>query len=221
MLQRVGWFEVVRRAAHVEDGKRGALPVAFKVGFLLRDDDWLGGHRRQGIRARRSHPSQSRRRCRRVQRRSRHRPIRRRYGEGRRSVLALYDSVSHHAFVRQAGFHPQLISRSVLGNVLFCLGYPDQALAQSSVAIVEARRLAQGDRARSALRAGPPAAARPPSGALPGNASGNGANRCWVPLQHTPLFGRRSLPDCSRCLPVPPKRTPCITTGCRRQSKSY
>jgi predicted ATPase len=57
-------------------------------------------------------------------------------------VLALYDSVPHHALVRQAGFHPQLISRAVLGNVLFCLGDPDQALAQSSAAILEARRLA-------------------------------------------------------------------------------
>jgi predicted ATPase len=57
-------------------------------------------------------------------------------------VLALHDSISHHALVHQAGSHPQLISRAVLANVLFCLGFSDQALAQSSAAITEARRLA-------------------------------------------------------------------------------
>jgi class 3 adenylate cyclase/predicted ATPase len=54
----------------------------------------------------------------------------------------LYDPVSHCSLVHQAGTHPQVVSWSVLGFVLFGLGYPDQALAQSSAAIAEARRLA-------------------------------------------------------------------------------
>jgi predicted ATPase len=37
--------------------------------------------------------------------------------------------------------HPGVNSRSFLGIVLFCLGFPGQALAQSTAAIVEARRL--------------------------------------------------------------------------------
>ena len=57
-------------------------------------------------------------------------------------ALALYDPNLHGSLVLQAGFHPQVGSRAYLGNVLFCLGYTDQALAQSSAAIAEARRLA-------------------------------------------------------------------------------
>jgi len=57
-------------------------------------------------------------------------------------VPALYDPLAHCSLVHQAGTHPQLVSRSVLGFVLFGLGYPDQALTQSSAAIAEARRLA-------------------------------------------------------------------------------
>jgi len=56
-------------------------------------------------------------------------------------VLALYDPISQPSLVQQVGFHPQVISRAVLGNVLFCLGFSDQALAQSSAAIADARRL--------------------------------------------------------------------------------
>ncbi|HXO91044.1 MAG TPA: AAA family ATPase [Stellaceae bacterium] len=56
--------------------------------------------------------------------------------------LALYDPISHSSLVHQAGTHPQVVSQAVLGTVLFCLGYSDQALAQSSAAIAEARRLA-------------------------------------------------------------------------------
>jgi predicted ATPase len=56
--------------------------------------------------------------------------------------LALYDPISHRALVRQAGFHPHVNSGGHLGVVLFCLGFLDQALAQSSAAIAEARRLA-------------------------------------------------------------------------------
>src|SRR5262249_43913397 len=58
-------------------------------------------------------------------------------------MLALYDPISHHSLVHQIGFHPQVFSQAVLGNVLFCLGFPDQALARSSAAMAEARRLAQ------------------------------------------------------------------------------
>jgi class 3 adenylate cyclase/predicted ATPase len=57
------------------------------------------------------------------------------------AVLALYDLNSHHSLLRQTGIHPQLAAQAALGIVLFCLGFPDQALAQSSKAIAEARRL--------------------------------------------------------------------------------
>jgi predicted ATPase len=55
--------------------------------------------------------------------------------------LALYDPISHHSLVHQAGFHPQVVSQASLGIVLLCLGFPDRALARSSAAIVEARSL--------------------------------------------------------------------------------
>jgi class 3 adenylate cyclase/predicted ATPase len=57
-------------------------------------------------------------------------------------VLALYDPISHRSLVQQVLLDPQVFSRACLGVVLFCLGYPDQALAQSNAAIAEARRLA-------------------------------------------------------------------------------
>jgi hypothetical protein len=57
-------------------------------------------------------------------------------------ALALYNSTSHGSPVQQAVVHPQVASQAYLGNVLFCLGLPDQALARSSAAIAEARRLA-------------------------------------------------------------------------------
>jgi class 3 adenylate cyclase/predicted ATPase len=56
-------------------------------------------------------------------------------------ALALYDPISHHSLVHQGGIHPQVASQVHLGIVLFCLGYPDQALARSNVAIAEARNL--------------------------------------------------------------------------------
>jgi class 3 adenylate cyclase/predicted ATPase len=56
--------------------------------------------------------------------------------------LALYDPISHHLLVYQAGIHPHVNSHAILGMVLFCLGYPEQALARSSAAITEARGLA-------------------------------------------------------------------------------
>jgi predicted ATPase len=57
-------------------------------------------------------------------------------------VLALYDPISHRSLVQQVLLDPQVFSQASLGIVLFCLGYPDQALAQSNAAIVEARRVA-------------------------------------------------------------------------------
>jgi class 3 adenylate cyclase/predicted ATPase len=57
-------------------------------------------------------------------------------------AFALYDPASHDSLVQQVGYHPQISFQSLLGAVLFCLGYPDQALARISAAIAEARRLA-------------------------------------------------------------------------------
>jgi hypothetical protein len=57
-------------------------------------------------------------------------------------ALALYDPISHHSLVHQTGSHPQVVAQGILGIVLLDLGFPDQALAQSSAAIAEARRLA-------------------------------------------------------------------------------
>jgi predicted ATPase len=56
-------------------------------------------------------------------------------------VLALYDPISHGSLVNQTGSHPQVISRGYLAIALFCLGFPDRALAQSDAAVAEARRL--------------------------------------------------------------------------------
>ncbi|HUB48652.1 MAG TPA: AAA family ATPase [Acetobacteraceae bacterium] len=58
------------------------------------------------------------------------------------AVLALYDPNAVHSLVPQTGLHPQLAAQAHLGIVLFCLGFPDQALAWSGAAIAEARRLA-------------------------------------------------------------------------------
>jgi class 3 adenylate cyclase/predicted ATPase len=57
-------------------------------------------------------------------------------------ALALYDKVSHSSLVDQAGVDPCVNAQAVLGSVLFCLGYPDQAVARSNGAIAEAQRLA-------------------------------------------------------------------------------
>ena len=57
-------------------------------------------------------------------------------------ALALYAPISHHSFVQQFGIHCQVVVPAFLGIALFCLGFPDQALARSSPAIAEARRLA-------------------------------------------------------------------------------
>jgi class 3 adenylate cyclase/predicted ATPase len=57
-------------------------------------------------------------------------------------ALALYDPISHSSLAHQAGIHPQVTSHANLGIALFCLGFPDQALARSSAAIAGARRQA-------------------------------------------------------------------------------
>jgi predicted ATPase len=56
-------------------------------------------------------------------------------------VLALYDPVSDSSVVHQTGFYPDVNSQGLLGIVLFCLGFPDQAFARSRAAVAEARRL--------------------------------------------------------------------------------
>jgi predicted ATPase len=57
-------------------------------------------------------------------------------------VLALYDPISHRSLVHQAGDDTSVMSQACLGIVLLCLGYPDQALEQSSAAIAKARKMA-------------------------------------------------------------------------------
>jgi DNA-binding winged helix-turn-helix (wHTH) protein/predicted ATPase len=54
-------------------------------------------------------------------------------------ALALYDPICHRLLVHQAEIHPHVNSQALLGIALFCLGYPEQALAQSNAAIAEAR----------------------------------------------------------------------------------
>jgi predicted ATPase len=68
--------------------------------------------------------------------------------------LALSDPISHHSLVHQAGIHPHVNSQAILARVLFCLGYPDEALARSGAAIAEARRLAHAPSLAVALTFG-------------------------------------------------------------------
>jgi predicted ATPase len=69
-------------------------------------------------------------------------------------VLSLYDPISHRSLVPQVGFHPQVWSKAYLGIVLFCLGFPDQAFAESNGAIAEARRLGQAPPLAASLAIG-------------------------------------------------------------------
>jgi predicted ATPase len=55
------------------------------------------------------------------------------------AALTLYDPLSCGRLVPHAAVHPDLHSQAELGIVLFCLGYPDQAVAHSSAAIADAR----------------------------------------------------------------------------------
>jgi class 3 adenylate cyclase/predicted ATPase len=57
-------------------------------------------------------------------------------------ALALYDPIFHGSLVLHTTTHPHVNSQAILGIDLFCLGFPDQALAQSKPAITEARRMA-------------------------------------------------------------------------------
>jgi class 3 adenylate cyclase/predicted ATPase len=65
--------------------------------------------------------------------------------------IALYNPITHRSLVHKAAVHPALVSRAFLGIVLFCLGFPDEALAQSNAAIAEARRLAHPPSLASSL----------------------------------------------------------------------
>jgi predicted ATPase len=68
-----------------------------------------------------------------------------RFGSSRfhlEAAIAAYAPISERSLIHQAHIHPQVTSRAFLGTVLFCLGYPDQALARMCAAIAEARRLA-------------------------------------------------------------------------------
>jgi predicted ATPase len=56
-------------------------------------------------------------------------------------VAKLYDPSIHRSLVHQIGIYPQVASQAFFGTALYCLGYPDQALAQNNAAIGEARRL--------------------------------------------------------------------------------
>jgi tetratricopeptide (TPR) repeat protein len=69
-------------------------------------------------------------------------------------VLALHDPISDSSLVHQTGIYPYVNSQGLLGIVLFCLGFPDQALAQSSAAIAVARRLAHLPSLASSLTSG-------------------------------------------------------------------
>jgi tetratricopeptide (TPR) repeat protein len=60
-------------------------------------------------------------------------------------VIALYDPSSH------SSLHPLATSQSLLGIVLFCIGFPGRALAQGNAAIAEARRLAHPSSLASSL----------------------------------------------------------------------
>ena len=57
------------------------------------------------------------------------------------AVMGLYNPISHRSLVHQAAFHPHVVAQGLLGLVLFCLGYSDQASAKSNTAVAEARRL--------------------------------------------------------------------------------
>jgi predicted ATPase len=69
-------------------------------------------------------------------------------------ALGLYDPTSHPSLVQQAGVHPHIFSQAYLGNVLFCLGFPDQALARSNENLQDARRLAHPPSLAGALAIG-------------------------------------------------------------------
>src|SRR5262249_24319322 len=56
-------------------------------------------------------------------------------------VGALYDPNSRHSRADQADSQSHLLAQAYLGNVLFCLGFPYQAIACLKAVVGEARRL--------------------------------------------------------------------------------
>jgi class 3 adenylate cyclase/tetratricopeptide (TPR) repeat protein len=68
--------------------------------------------------------------------------------------LALYDPISHRSLTHQVGINPCVSLHGFLGNVLYCLGFSDQALAQINAAIAEARRLAHAPTLAASLAFG-------------------------------------------------------------------
>jgi len=66
-------------------------------------------------------------------------------------VLALYNPTSHRSLIRQAGDDPRVNAQAALGIVLFCLGYPEQGLANSSASLADAQRLAHPPSLASSL----------------------------------------------------------------------
>jgi len=69
-------------------------------------------------------------------------------------AVTLYDPISHRSLAHQVGLDPHVNSQSLLGIVLFCLGFPDQALAPSNAAVAEARKLAHPPSLASSLALG-------------------------------------------------------------------
>jgi predicted ATPase len=55
-------------------------------------------------------------------------------------IVTRHDPVSQRLLTHQSGIHPHGIAQAYLGNALFCLGFPDQAVAQSNAVITRARR---------------------------------------------------------------------------------
>ena len=58
------------------------------------------------------------------------------------AALRFSDPAFRSALVHQTGIDPQEITQAYLGIALFCLGYPEQALARINAAVAAARRLA-------------------------------------------------------------------------------
>jgi class 3 adenylate cyclase/predicted ATPase len=56
-------------------------------------------------------------------------------------ALALYDPGSLRPLLDQLGIDPEVTSQTNLATTLFCLGFPDRALASHSAAVAAARRL--------------------------------------------------------------------------------
>jgi tetratricopeptide (TPR) repeat protein len=68
--------------------------------------------------------------------------------------LALYDPISHRSLVHQVGIGPGVSLHGFFANVLFCLGFLDQALAENNAAIAEARTLAHAPSLAASLAFG-------------------------------------------------------------------